>query len=434
MKGFSEREALRFEAVLRASSVPPWHWGYYWNWVSVFREYCRLRPGLRIDSGALALFLADFERSGRNKKWMEQARDAVLMFGRKVGFTQEPLPIAPGKPASSVHGGSGETGKPARKLGSEWRGVVDRVLAEVRLRHYSPKTLKAYRHWTETFAVWAQPRLPASIDAEVARQFLSYLADRSVSSATQNQAFSALQFLFLNVWQRDFSRLAGTPRIARRVRLPEALDRASIELLFAAIGPPWKLVTQLLYGCGLRLGEALNLRVQDLDLRGNVVRAINGKGSKSRAVPLPRAVRADLEAHLGKVKAAFAADFAAGFAGAFLPHALERKFPAAARDWLWQWVFPAPRLTTASDGRLWRAHLHETGLQKALARAARRAGLTGRVHPHMLRHSYATELLRLGYDIRTVQDLLGHSEVGTTLIYTHVLQAGSGRVISPLDA
>jgi integrase len=145
-------------------------------------------------------------------------------------------------------------------------------------------------------------------------------------------------------------------------------------------------------------------------------------------------VRPELEAHLEAVKTGFAADIAKGFHGAFLPDALERKFPSAARDWPWQWVFPAPRLTIAADGRTRRAHLHETGLQKAVSRAARKAGLGRRVHPHMFRHSYATELLRLGYDIRTVQDLLGHSEVGTTMIYTHVLQASSGQVISPLDA
>jgi integron integrase len=432
--GFTQRETRIFEAVLLESRVPSRLWGYYWNWVSVFREYCRLRPSLRMDSEALALFLTDFERSGRNREWMEQARVAVMIFGRKVGFTQAPEPGAPPPPSPVPLRSSDSPGQLKSELGLEWRGVIDRVLAEVRIRHYSSKTLKAYRHWIEAFGIWAQPRLPAGMDAEAARGFLSGLAERGVSSATQNQAFSALQFLFVNVWHRDFSRLAGTPRAARRVRLPEALDKASIEVLLAAVEPPWKLPTQLLYGCGLRLGEVLNLRVQDLDLRGGIVRAINGKGSKSRAVPLPRAVRADLETHLEKVKTVFTTDLSEGFAGAFLPNALERKFPAASRDWPWQWVFPAPRLTTAPDGRLWRAHLHETGLQKALARAARRAGLTCRVHPHMLRHSYATELLRLGYDIRTVQDLLGHSEVGTTMIYTHVLQAGSGRVISPLDA
>jgi integron integrase len=434
MNEFSEKEIREYEVVLEGSKIPRQLWGYYWNWVSVFREYCRLRPGLRVDSGALALFLGDFERSGRNREWIDQARMAVLLFGRKVGFAQNPEGEAASASISSSIKDSGVTSEVKPKLSMEWRGVVDRVLAEVRLRHYSPKTLKAYRHWTEAFAAWAQPKLPAGIDAETARGFLSYLADRGVSSSTQNQAFSALQFLFVNVWQRDFSRLIGTPRAPRRVRLPEALDKVSIEALLGASAPPWKLVTQILYGCGLRLGEALNLRVQDLDLRGGIVRAINGKGSKSRAVPLPRSLRPDLEAHLETVKAGFREDLAAGFAGAFLPNALERKFPSAARDWLWQWVFPAPRLTSATDGRLWRSHLHETGLQKALARAAKRAGLTCRVHPHMLRHTYATELLRLGYDIRTVQDLLGHSDVGTTMIYTHVLQAGSGRVISPLDA
>lgn len=198
--------------------------------------------------------------------------------------------------------------------------------------------------------------------------------------------------------------------------------------------PPWKLATQVLYGSGLRLQEALSLRVQDVDFASGLIRTYNAKGSRSRAVPLPRKLVPLLEEHLRSVRTQFEADLRAGFAGAFLPDGLERKLPRSALDWVWQWVFPAMRLTVSSaDGKMRRYHLHETGLQKEIKRAAALAGLARRVSPHTFRHSFATEMLRMGYDIRTVQDLLGHADVATTMIYTHVLASSSGRMLSPLD-
>jgi len=198
---------------------------------------------------------------------------------------------------------------------------------------------------------------------------------------------------------------------------------------------PYKLVAQVLYGCGFRLGEAIGLRVRDIDFRAGTIRAANAKGNKSRIVPLPLKLAPVLEAHLLQVRSLFERDLKAGFGGAFMPEGLEKKLPGAARDWPWQWVFPAVRLTpTGTDGVLMRYHLHETGVQKEIKRAAERAGVEKRVSPHTFRHSFATELLRMGYDIRTVQDMLGHADVGTTMIYTHVMQAASHQVLSPLDA
>jgi integron integrase len=279
-----------------------------------------------------------------------------------------------------------------------------------------------------------QHALPASFEPAQVRDYLVEVAHSGVSSSTQNQAFSALRFLFVSVLHLEFKGLEETPRAPGRVRFPEALTREEAAELLRGMREPWKLVAQVLYGSGLRLQEALNLRVQDLDFQAGLIRTYNGKGSRSRAVPLPRKLRPVLEAHLGAVRSAFEADLRGGFAGAFLPDGLERKFPAAAMEWPWQWVFPAQRLTSSlADGKMRRFHLHETGLQKEIKRAAKGAGLAKRVSPHVLRHSFATEMLRMGYDIRTVQDLLGHADVATTMIYTHVLAASSGRVLSPLD-
>jgi integron integrase len=316
----------------------------------------------------------------------------------------------------------------------EWRTVLARLSEEIRLRHLSPRTLKAYSQWARAFALSVVPLPPGAVTAAHAREFLSGLVRSGVAGATQNQAFSALRFLFVEVWRREYLGLEDTPRAPGRVRFPDALSRDEALAVLRGMRPPWKLAAQVLYGCGLRLREGLSLRVQDIDFTGGVIRTYNAKGSRSRAVPLPRKLAPLLEAHLRAVREGFEADLRAGFAGAFLQDGLERKMPRAALEWSWQWVFPAMRLTVSKgDGKMRRYHLHESGLQKEIRKAAARAGLARRVSPHTFRHSFATEMLRMGYDIRTVQDLLGHSDVSTTMIYTHVLAASAGRVVSPLD-
>lgn len=438
----TEGERERFRVLMERANVFARHREFYEKWVLDFEWYCTSRQGLQPDQTALSYFLADMRKSGREEFQVDQAFSAVHFFWREVrpipdaGTGARPVTAQPPQPKDFPSTAMVESPRMAsQELTPAWRVVIERLVSEVKLRHYSAKTLKAYRYWSVGFARWAGDRPPDAMNAAAAKGYLTALAAKGVSAATQNQAFSALQFVFGNVWHREFSGMASTPRPARRYRLPEALPREDVTALLAAMEPPWKLVAQVLYGSGLRLGEALGLRVQDLDLRGGSIRAINGKGNKSRAVPLSTRLIPDMEAHLRAVREQFEDDLRSGFAGVFLPDGLQRKLPGAARDWNWQWVFPALRLTFArEDGYLRRYHLHETGVQKALVRAAKAAGLGRRVHPHMLRHSYATELLRMGYDIRTVQDLLGHSDVTTTMIYTHVMQAGSGRVISPLDA
>jgi integron integrase len=204
--------------------------------------------------------------------------------------------------------------------------------------------------------------------------------------------------------------------------------------MLAELEYPYRLFVQLLYGCGLRLNEALTLRVQDLDLESGGIRVHNGKGDRSRALPLPKTLLPDLRKHLHSVRGLFEADLKVGFAGVFLPEALERKYSGASTTWPWQWVFPGGRLTvSAADGKLRRFHLHETSVQKEIKAAADAGRFTKRITAHTFRHSYATHLLQMGYDIRIVQDLLGHRDLETTMIYTHVLQSLAGKVISPLD-
>lgn len=319
-------------------------------------------------------------------------------------------------------------------LPADWSHALARLVQEIRLRHYSNKTLRSYRHWVRGFSLQASSLPVASLTARNARDYLTRLAENDVAAASQNQAFSALRFLYINVLKLDFSGLADTPRARRRHDVPVVLTRPEVMSVLAALEYPYRLFTRLLYGCGLRLNETLTLRIQDLDMGMGLVRPHNGKGNRSRSLPIPRTLIPELESHLLRVRGLFDSDVKVGFAGVFLPESLQRKLSEAGREWPWQWVFPAGRLTLSDqDGRLRRFHLHETTIQKEIRAAALRIGLGKRVTPHTFRHSYATHLLQMGYDIRTVQDLLGHREVATTMIYTHALQASQGKVLSPLD-
>jgi len=468
-----EREEGRidsYEVLMERAGVPLVQRPFYRKWLEEYYRFCVMR-GLPVrDEGNLALYLDGMVKQGRAGFQVSQARAAVLLHWeaveRETGLGQATVRATPARPAARMgiasppaaipgreEGGSADdAGKGEEHVGKgkaetgidrdsdreglkeEWIHVLRRVEEEVRLRHYSPRTLKAYRHWTRAFAQACAAMPPGAVEEVQAKRFLAGLAARGVSAATQNQAFSAVQFLFANVWRRSFEDLAATPRAPHRAALPGVLRRDEVQMLLAELQPPFKLLTQVLYGCGLRLNEGLGLRIRDLDLRSNVLRTVNGKGNKSRAVPLPRKLAPLLEDHLKVVRGQYEEDLRAGYSGAFLPRPLAGKLPGAARDWSWQWVFPGKRLTLASEGGgLWRYHLHETTVQKEIKRAAKRSGMEKTVTPHTFRHSYATHLLQMGYDIRTVQDLLGHSDLATTMIYTHVVQSLSGRVMSPLD-
>jgi integron integrase len=417
----------RFTAALGGFRLTPRAQQFCRKWVADFLRFASSRHWRSYTLSHVALFLEHMRKTRRAEFQIDQARWSVMLFLREFA------------------GPSGSS-NPARGLvrakefdadespGTSSLALLARLEDEARLRHLSPKTVRAYRYWAAAFLHRPQTAGAAGFDETQVRDFLVDIAHSGVSASTQNQAFSALRFLFVSVLRRDFKGLGETPRAPGRVRFPEALAREEVAALLRHMREPWKLVAQVLYGCGLRLQEALSLRVQDLDFSSGLIRTYNAKGSRSRAVPLPRKLGPVLEMHLKAARAAFEADLAQGFAGAFLPDGLERKFPAAALEWSWQWVFPAQRLTASlADGKMRRFHLHETGLQKEIKRAAAGAGLAKRVSPHTLRHSFATEMLRMGYDIRMVQDLLGHSDVATTMIYTHVLAASSGRVLSPLD-
>lgn len=315
--------------------------------------------------------------------------------------------------------------------------LLDRVRDAVRTRHYSPRTEAAYVAWIKRYIFFYRgQRHPADMGALEVREFLTSLATRGrVSASTQNQAFSALLFLYREVLGHELAGLDDVVRAKRPARLPVVLGRDEVQAILRQLqGVPW-LMASLMYGGGLRLLECASLRVKDLDFERGEITVRDGKGQKDRVTMLPARVVAPLRAHLERVHGQHDQDLKAGHGSVELPAALERKYPRAPWEWAWQWVFPATRFYLhATTGRRRRHHLHESVMQRAFKDALHASGVSKPASCHTLRHSFATHLLESGYDIRTIQELLGHSDVSTTMIYTHVLNRGGRGVRSPLDA
>jgi len=313
--------------------------------------------------------------------------------------------------------------------------LLDQVRSVIRVRHYSRRTEEAYTYWIRQFILFHDKRHPIEMGAAEVEAYLSWLAEkRNVAAATQNQALNAIFFLYRDVLQIDIGRLEGVTRASKPKRLPVVLTRTEVRSVLDGMeGTPW-LVAGLLYGAGLRLLDALRLRVQDIDFAAGELLIRDGKGGKDRRTMLPQALASHLQRHLTHVRQQHINDLAAGYGSVWLPHALARKYQHADRDWRWQYVFPAAMRSRETKADVWRRqHLDESVIQKAIKAAVQRAGILKKVGPHTLRHCFATHLLEDGYDIRTVQELLGHADVKTTMIYTHVLNKGGKGVCSPLD-
>jgi len=312
--------------------------------------------------------------------------------------------------------------------------LLDQVREALRVRHYAIRTEEAYVHWIRRFIFFHGKRHPSRMGKREVTAFLTHLAVvRHVSASTQNQALSALLFLYRHVLERDMEWLDDLVRARRRERLPVVLSRAEVAALFSVMTGVRRVQAGILYGAGLRLLECLRLRVKDLDFDRNEIVVRDGKGGKDRVTVFPRVLRTPLQEHLDAVRLVHRRDLGEGFGRVLLPDALEKKYPAAASEWCWQWVFPSTRRSIdPRSGIERRHHQDESVLQKAVRRAARAAGINKPVGPHTLRHSFATHLLESGHDIRTIQELLGHRDVKTTMIYTHVLNNGPG-VRSPVD-
>lgn len=307
--------------------------------------------------------------------------------------------------------------------------------ANLRLRHFSPRTEEAYTGWIRRFIRFQGVRHPSRMGEREVAQFLSYLAvDRGVAPSTLTQAMAALQFLYREILERPLALGGALPRPKAPQRIPVVLTPAEVRRVLHELEGVHRLIGMVLYGSGLRLMECLTLRVKDVDLERGEIRLRRGKGAKDRVTVLAAALRDPLGAHLDRMQEQHRRDVAAGGGWVDLPGGLTAKYPGAGRTWPWQWVFPASRRNHAKGtGRVGRHHVHESAVQRAVAAAALRSGISKRATCHTFRHSFATYLLETGSDIRTVQELLGHRDVSTTMLYTHVLNRGRLGVRSPFD-
>ncbi|PSR18908.1 integron integrase [filamentous cyanobacterium CCP3] len=314
------------------------------------------------------------------------------------------------------------------------RKLLDQVRDAIRLKHYSYRTEQSYVGWIRRYILFHNKQHPKDMGGAEVEAFLTHLAvEGHVSASTQNQAFSALLFLYRNVLNQDLGVLDAV-RAKRSNYLPTVLTKSEVRSILQNLSGVHGLVIKVLYGSGLRLSEGLSLRVKDIDFAQRQIVARDTKGNESRVTMLADSLIEPLQEHLCKVKRLHQLDLDQGYGSVYLPFALERKYPHADRAWIWQFVFPSTgRSRDPRSGAIRRHHLHESGVQKALKQAVRDAGTAKRIGCHTFRHSFATHLLEDGYDIRTVQELLGHKDVKTTMIYTHVLNRGGRGVRSPLN-
>jgi integron integrase len=322
------------------------------------------------------------------------------------------------------------------KVSRIFPSYFERLVVEIRMRQYSIRTERAYSEWLARFISFNTMADPATLKPESIARYLEHLVvNRNVASSTQSQALSALVFFYRHVLEKNVEDLGTFHHSKKPRRLPVVLSRGQVRQLFAYIeNDERRLMANLLYGCGLRLMECVRLRVQDVDFDYQQILVRNAKGGKDRVVPLPKKLIEPLKMKIEEVRVTHSKDIEKGFGQVFLPDALSRKYPNAAREFRWQYVFAASTISEdPRSGMVRRHHLHESVLQKHVKKAADKAGLTKKVNCHTLRHSFATHLLENGYDIRTVQELLGHADVSTTMIYTHVLNKPGVTVTSPFD-
>lgn len=426
-----------FDDAMMRIEVLPAHRGYWRIWVKRFLEFCETESLAALPP--LDAFVKNLEHKGQATWQIDQAKRAVSLYQTCLTNADTPslsrLPLAPAKKGEASSDNNIATQKKTDMF-SDWPHVFARIETIITAKHYSPVTLKHYLGWARRFAGFIYNKPPALLTCAMAKEFLEYLAvERHVSASSQNQAFNALLFLFKHVLELPFEGFDNTIRAKRVKNLPTVLSAQEVKSLIEALSYPSKLLAEIIYGCGLRLSEGLNLRINDLDFTNKTLTVRRGKGQKDRSVALPLSCLDSLQRHIVFVKTIFKKDLENNeYAGAFLPTGIEGKGSPAAKEWGWYWLFPGRELTFVQQEKMFRRyHLNESIFQRELYIGVQKAGITKRVTTHALRHSYATHLLQAGYDIRQVQDMLGHADVRTTMIYTHVVRPDLKPVRSPLD-
>jgi integron integrase len=460
MKPIPNDILTKFEALLTKRSVPLACHADYRKWLLYYLDFKSKYALPDCRSEHVRLFIEKLQKKNQTPAQQKQAAHALSLFfesqkqdqhnltsrhtAAPEGLTERSsntikLPSNPSVPAFvSPLSGKSRFNKwnCLKKTDSpEWDKLINDLAAEIKTRHYSRKTLKAYADWCRHYQGYLRNKSPEELSASDVKTYLTYLAVQcKVAASTQNQAFNALLFLYRHILKKDFGEHKDIPRAKRSKYIPVVLSMGEIDAVLKHLSYPYDLVVKLLYGCGLRLFECVNLRVKNFNFDAGIL-TVHGKGSKDRTVPIPQKILPELTAQFETIKRLHDEDLAKGYAGVFLDNQLEKKYPSAGKEFTWQWFFPQHSLTFVEKTReLRRYHLHESHVQEALYEAVRRAKLTKRVTSHTFRHSFATHLLQANYDIRTIQTLLGHSDVRTTMIYTHCVPSRTVKEVkSPLD-
>ena len=405
------RDYLISEDTIKSNYVP-----YYVKWVGDCYSFLNISDTTRLSNDQKNQFLSHMAKSYEDWQ-VKQADTAVRLYDYFLSKQMEEM--------SSV--------SPFESR--EWISIEEKMKKALRLRHLAYSTEKTYLFWLRSFRTFVKEKDPAQLLGNDLQDFLSYLAiEKNVSASTQNQALNALIFLYRNVLGKTVDNELNAVRARYRRRLPVVLTLKEIEQIFDHLEGVQRLMAMLIYGCGLRIQECLRLRIKDVDLEQNIVIVRSGKGDKDRRTVMPESLKDDLIRHIAEVKSIYNKDRRDDISGVWLPDALERKYPNAGKEWAWFWLFPAKSLSVDPYTLLVRRHhMHPASLQKAFYDALRKAGIAKQASVHTLRHSFATHLLENGYDIRTIQELLGHANLQTTMIYTHIAAKNILGVRSPLD-
>jgi integron integrase len=458
-----------YKRELAHQNVPVKEQRLYVKWLRYYLDFCHKYNFNHSNINSLPFFIEKLHSKKQSSLQKQQAQKAVNIYfslicgnrqsqqanqkpgnkcgsGGTVGETPDSYPVKKAvrslKPESqpTAKPESQPTAKPEKRprddsikadsaddleTGQSWQNEFQKLADEINVRHYSPKTLKSYRLWVQKFQTYTRSKSPSLLNVDDVKGFLTHLAvEKKVSASSQNLAFNSLLFFFRHVLGKEFGKIDGVVRAKRRPYIPVVLSKEEVNTVISVMKPPYDLVVKMLYGCGLRLSECLNLRVNNFNFDAGIVTIHDGKGKKDRTVPIPEVLYDELKGQIDKVHKLHQQDLSDDYDGVFMFDRIEKKYKNAGKEFIWQWFFPAKTLTqVAGSDEIKRYHLHESHVQKAIKRAVNKAKLTKRATAHTFRHSYASHLLQANYDIRTIQSLLGHSDVRTTMMYTHTIKS-----------
>ncbi|MBF0102643.1 MAG: integron integrase [Desulfobacterales bacterium] len=456
----------QFQLICNQKGIQHQYYSYYQKWLRYYLDFCDKYHYPSKESNSIQPFLDKLRQKKQVEFQIKQASHAVALYyeilkqdikkentisssiqdlnSDDIQYVDNTLI----KPTQVTYTLSNQTKRPIQKketgyyqpetnlISDKWTSVYTDLNTEIKLRHYSPKTFKTYKDWIKQFQSFTNSKELELLSDRDIKEFLTYLAvQKKVSASTQNQAFNAVLFFYRHILKIEPGDLKGTIRAKRKPYIPTVLSRQEIDTILQHLSYPYSLVVKLLYGCGLRLCECLNLRIHNFNFDTLTLTIHDGKGQKDRYVPLPKTVIPELKKQLEHVKEVYEHDLTDGYAGVFMFSSIEKKYKNCGKELIWQFFFPAIQLTVVNEtNELRRYHLHERHVQRAIRNAAFQARLYKRVSAHTFRHSFATHLLEANYDIRTIQELLGHTDIKTTMIYTHTIQSKTlKQAQSPLD-